>query len=218
MRRGTVISAAAAVLLLSAACGTGDGARVGIDLSALWQQAAQTDQIDFIWVRVFDDLDFLEWEDSLASTADYVDLIVSAGLSRRFEVEAVYYDPALVETPTYWGESVIDLQPDDYIDLVVPVFPAGRLTGTVTVGDATLIPHGTAVIATARAPRLDAPTDRELFIEDGMFTGTLPDGIYDLSLDYSLDSAPYGRTDGGSAETLVQGEIVTAASITVGVL
>ena len=120
MRAQGIVWVAVAASLV--ACGDGSDTRVSLDLGPLWQQAGQSSQVDWINVRVYDDAGVLEVTDVLSTTDDAVDLVVTIGAARRFEVEAVY-DDAGVETPTFWGERIIDIEPMTNIELVVPIFP-----------------------------------------------------------------------------------------------
>jgi hypothetical protein len=192
---------AAATLLLSA-CGDGGDARVRIDLAPLWQQAAQS--VDVIYVRAFDSTG-LQQEQVLTDMNSDVVLEVSAG-DLRFEVESL----TAARAPSYFGEQTGTISAGDaVIDLLVPVFPAGGVEGTVTVSDSTPIPAGSVVVCNADTPRADAdaPNQRELAINsDGTFAGTLLDGATTLTVSFASYS--------GSAQTTVVREAI-ASGLTV---
>ncbi len=202
---------AAAALLWAGACGTGEEARVVLDLAPLWQQSGQT--VEEISVRVLDEDDQELGSAVLLSTNDTAELIVRAGPRRRFEVEATFGGP-VARIPSYLGERVVDLTAGQELQLVVPVFPAGGVVGTVTVvGAAVPIPSGTVVLATADNPRVDAPAVRRLPIVDGSFSGTLVDGAYTLSV--SFDDAGGVSYSGVTEVTVVREQRNDAGAIEV---
>lgn len=203
MMRGAVFAGCLCVC----ACGSGDEARVRLDLSALWQASGQS--VATIQVRVFDASGTMQLEDSLTGLGDLVDLVVLAGPSLRFEIEALTAKP----TPAYWGETVRTLSPGEDVDLVIPVFPAGGVAGTVTATDATPIPADAVALATAVSPRADAPAERSFALVGGTFSGTLPDGDYVLSVSYAGPGAPYS---GSLRVTVVREAILADLGIQVG--
>jgi hypothetical protein len=179
-----------ASIVLAYGCGAeADDATVRFDLTSLWQQSAQS--VSIIWVRVFDADGSQQRAETLVDFDATADLIVVPGPSMRFEVEAL----TAAGDPSYWGDETRDVSAGDDIQLTIPVFPAGGVAGTVTVSGGAAIPSGSVVIATASAPRPDAPTTRELVVEsDNSFAGTLPDGAYSLSIDFLAGGTPYSGT------------------------
>ncbi len=181
-----------AVLGCVPACGGSDSSRVRLDFTPLWQQGAQSvEQID---LRVYDSQGTLVDQQTLTDLQATADVIVfNPGPTTRFEVEASSAATG-TRTPSYWGTRTVSLAPGDDLDLVVPVFPAGGVAGTVMVSDGTPLPAGTEVVATCTNPRsdADAPSERRLPIDAGAFSGTLIDGNYQLVVSF-LDAvgAPY---------------------------
>jgi len=195
------------VLLALSACGRPVDARVHIDVASLWQQYAQS--VDVIHVRVFDSSG-LQQDGLLTDLSSELIVDVLAG-SLRFEVESL----STTGAPSFFGEQARIISPSETIvDVLVPVFPAGGVAGTVSVTDGTPIPVGSVVICAADVPRndADAPNTRELPINtDGTFVGTLLDGDTTLTVTFAA-GVPYSGT---TQTTVVRERIVGGLTVAV---
>lgn len=190
------------ILLLCGACGTEGDSRVRFDLAELWQQGAQSVSTIDLWV--YGSTGQVSYYQQLTDmdATPVIEIVAAADL--RFEIRAL----AANHAPSYWGEVVQTIAPgEDIVDVTIPVFPAGGIAGTVTVSDSTPIPVGTVVIAAADTPRTDpdAINDRELDIIDSSFTGTVLDGLTNLTVSFLDVGASYTGT---TQVTVVQGQIV----------
>lgn len=192
-----------ALLLLVAACGDSQSTAVTIDLAALYQHAAQTSMpIDFVELAVTGegvDLDPLALDPSEMNFR----VEVPAGRARVFSIEAWQADAGdgSQRPTTYWGSVSRDLAPRRDVELAIPVYPAGRVFGTVALADGTAIPDTVELTFSTADPM---PSVVTLVATSGEFSAPLPAGQYGVAAEVVANGATYALPSDTSID-IVQG-------------
>lgn len=119
--------------------------------------------------------------------ASSFDVAVPAGANRKVEVEAFHRPEAGEETPAYWGQARVDIPADEVVDLVMPIYAAARLRGTVRRVDGEDLIAGLALSFTPEAPLSGLPALFTAPVETGAYGRTLPAGRYDVRVGYNAD-------------------------------
>lgn len=161
---------------------------LSIDLSGLHSHAAQREvSIDRLELRVSGrDIDE-RIVVGLDVDTPVFDISVPAGQNRRVEVEAFTNDGEGGEVPVYWGLLITDIPADGAIDVTIPVFAAGRVSGTVRRVDDIPLPQGLVITMAAVAPRSDLLQVRSVPVANGGFELTLPTGAHRVSVNQTSE-------------------------------
>ena len=121
-------------VLMATSC-VSNVSEISIDLANLKQAAALGGiELSSFELRVFSSAQSQEpaLVLQLDENALSFDVEVDAGPNVGFEIIAVGSSQDL---PVYWGSAVVNLVPRTTVDLVIPVFPAGVVSGDFSVGD-----------------------------------------------------------------------------------
>ena len=115
---------------------------------------------------------------------------IAPGPARIFTIDAVRTDVTPPVT-TYWGQVQADLPSGASVNLALPAYAAGMLSGTVTTTDGTQPPNNVTITATAQSPRANVAAQFNMAVQNGQFTQPLPTGIYALTASVKIGNTQY---------------------------
>ncbi|MEZ4272777.1 MAG: MopE-related protein [Myxococcota bacterium] len=195
--RFTALSAPV-LLLFAAGCGASTST-VSIDLRGMVEEAALgSTPLDRVVLRVSAaDMPAVQTFD-ISIDNPIFDIELPSGPKRLFQIEGLAQPPANegstnlgAEVTFYFGRKIIDLPSRAIIDLVIPVFPAGRVAGDVRVADQTALPQP-QLIRFSRDPAIaELVGPLAAVVTDARFVRPLPAGSYKAEIFFERGGVKY---------------------------